>query len=50
MVRGIGYGDIEGGDDRWGIGKRLGVDEFLITGDMPDLAGRTRSEEMVVEI
>lgn len=23
MVRGIGDGDIEGGDDRWGIGKRV---------------------------
>ena len=40
----------EVGEELRGIGKRLGVDEFLITGDMPDLAGRTRSEEMVVEI
>lgn len=38
------------GEELRGIGKRLGVDEFLITGDMPDLAGRARSEEMVVEI
>lgn len=40
----------EVGEELRGIGKRLGVEEFLITGDMPDLAGRARSEEMVVEI
>ncbi|WP_370658450.1 MULTISPECIES: MsnO8 family LLM class oxidoreductase [unclassified Corynebacterium] len=40
----------EVGEELRGIGKQLGVDEFLITGDMPDLAGRARSEEMVVEI
>lgn len=30
-----------------GIGKQLGSEEFLITGDLPDIEGKARSEKMV---
>ena len=32
------------------IARRLGVDEFLVTGDMPDRAGRARSEELLAAL
>ena len=33
-----------------GVGKRLGVSEFVVTGDMPDVAGRARSEELLASM
>ena len=33
-----------------GVGKRLGVSEFVVTGDMPDIAGRARSEELLASM
>ncbi|MDV2431264.1 hypothetical protein RAE08_09005, partial [Corynebacterium tuberculostearicum] len=33
-----------------GVGKRLGVSEFVVTGDMPDVDGRARSEELLASL
>lgn len=32
------------------IAQTLGVDEFLVTGDMPDRPGRARSEELLAQL
>ena len=37
------------GETLRGIAQRLGVEEFLVTGDMPDRAGRAASEAMLRE-
>ena len=46
----LGNGDIERRDNGRGVGKRLGVSEFVVTGDMPDVAGRARSEELLASM
>lgn len=40
----------EVGEELRGVGKRLGVSEFVVTGDMPDVAGRARSEELLASM
>ena len=40
----------EGGEELRDVGKRLGVSEFVVTGDMPDVAGRARSEELLASL
>ena len=40
----------EVGEELRGVGKRLGVSEFVVTGDMPDVAGRARSEELLASL
>ena len=45
------WGTVEGvGEELRGVGKRLGVSEFVVTGDMPDVAGRARSEELLASL
>ncbi|WP_234459094.1 hypothetical protein [Corynebacterium macginleyi] len=36
-----------GNGELGGIGKQLGSEEFLITGDLPDIEGKARLEKMV---
>ena len=40
----------EVGEELRGVGKRLGVSEFVVTGDMPDVDGRSRSEELLASM
>jgi len=40
----------EVGEELRGVGKRLGVSEFVVTGDMPDVDGRSRSEELLASL
>lgn len=40
----------EVGEELRGVGKRLGVSEFVVTGDMPDVDGRARSEELLASL
>ena len=40
----------EVGEELRGVGKRLGISEFVVTGDMPDVDGRARSEELLASL
>ena len=40
----------EVGEELRDVGKRLGVSEFVVTGDMPDVAGWARSEELLASL
>ena len=40
----------EVGEELRGVGKRLGGSEFVVPGDMPDVGGRARSEELLASL